>query len=149
MGIRGIRVTNVLPLAAAILLLAGGAASAAESGWVLVDDNPQVSAFYFDQASVSKPAAGLVSVTTKAIYSEQGKADALEVMGHPKGFDDLSYTNFVYTIDCPGEKSRLEDVTHYDSKGEPLREFKLSGKTDWEAIAPDTRLGLLADVLCK
>ena len=139
----------VAVLLAAWCFFAAGLVWAAESEWVLVDDNPQVSSFYFDKGSVSTSADGLLTVTTKAIYSEQGKADALTVMEHPKGFDDLSYSTFVYTINCPGEKSRLEEVPHYDSKGVPLRQFKLSGKTDWEDIAPDTRLALLADVLCK
>jgi hypothetical protein len=116
----------------------------------MVDDDPMLSTFYFDRTTVStKSAEGLVTVWTKAVYSAEGKADALDTIGHPKGFEDLHHTGFLYTINCPGDMSRLEKVVHFDGKDAKIREYNLSGKTEWEEIFPETRMSLLHDEVCK
>lgn len=131
----------------AALALTAGSALAAE--WVVVDENPMVSNFYYDTSSVARDKEGKVSVWTRAIYSEEGKADALDTMGNPPAFKDLSHTHFLYTIDCAAATSRLEKVIHFDDKAEPIKEYNLSGKTDWEAIDEFTRLGLLQEAVCQ
>ncbi|BBA71162.1 hypothetical protein KIP69_13295 [Geobacter sulfurreducens] len=131
----------------AILALTAGSVLAAE--WVVLDEDPMLSNFYYDSSSVSRDKEGMVSVWTRAIYSEEGKADALDTMGNPPAFKDLSHTHFLYTIDCKSSKSRLEKVVHFDDKAEPIREYNLSGKTDWEAIDEFTRLGLLQEAVCQ
>lgn len=133
-------------LAAVVLLICSNALA---EEWILLDEDQKVSNFYYDKTSTAKKSDGMVTVWARAIYSEQGKADALELMGKPKAYEDLSYTLFMYTINCPGSASRLERVVHYDSKGEKIREFNLSGKTEWEEISPDTRMSLLQEAVCK
>ncbi len=49
--------------------------------WVVLDEDPMLSTFYYDSSSVSRDKEGMVSVWTRAIYSEEGKADALDTMG--------------------------------------------------------------------
>ncbi|HMN03847.1 surface-adhesin E family protein [Geobacter anodireducens] len=140
-------ITGRLLSAVAALALTAGSVLAAE--WVVLDEDPMLSTFYYDSSSVSRDKEGMVSVWTRAIYSEEGKADALDTMGNPPAFKDLSHTHFLYTIDCQAAKSRLEKVIHFDDKAEPIKEYNLSGKTDWEAIDEFTRLGLLQEAVCR
>ena len=139
---------NRLMVALAMIACAGGAL-AAEPRWEMIDENRETSAFYYDVASVAKGAPGMVTVWARAIYTEQGKEDALELVGNNPAFADLSHTHFLYTINCPKEQSRLEQVIHYDSKAEQIRAYNLSGKTAWEEIEPDTRMDLLRTAVCK
>lgn len=138
-----------LALSLAALVMGSSVACAANGSWVLVDEDPMISDYYYDKASVAPGEEGLVKVMTKAVYTAEGKADALDTIGHPKGFEDLTATGFLYTVNCPGEMSRLEKVTHFDSKGGAIRAYDLAGKTKWEVIEPDTRMSLLRDAVCK
>jgi len=136
--------------AIAILLtvVAGGPAFASDDQWVLLDEDPATSNYFYDSASVVPGDDGLVTVWTKAVYSEEGKADALDTIGHPKGFEDLTATSFLYTINCDADMSRLEKVIHSDGKGGTIREYNLAGKTSWEEIEAETRMSLLRDAVC-
>ncbi|AJE04921.1 hypothetical protein GPICK_12470 [Geobacter pickeringii] len=131
-----------------LICFSAGAASAAEGAWVLVDEDPMLSNYYYDETSVAEVDGDLVAVRTKAVYTEDGRDDALDTIGHPRGFEDLSSTAFLYIIDCPGNMSRLEKITHYDSKGRAIKSYDLSGRTDWEPIDSETRMSLLHDAVC-
>ena len=133
----------------ATLVMGGSVACAANGSWVLVDEDPMISDYYYDKTSVAPEGEGLVKVMTKAVYSADGKADALDTIGHPKGFEDLTATGFFYTVNCSGDMSRLEKVTHFDGKGGAIKAYDLAGKTEWEPIEPDTRMSLLRDAVCK
>ncbi|RNC71453.1 MAG: hypothetical protein ED859_04595 [Desulfuromonadales bacterium] len=133
----------------AVTVAAGSVACAGGTGLVLIDEDPSVSNYFYDTGSVTPKDDGLVTVWTKAVYTEEGKADALDTIGHPKGFEDLSSTSFLYTINCPGDMSRLEKVIHKDSKGGTIKEYNLSGKTGWEEIEAQTRMSVLHDAICK
>lgn len=130
------------------VLLACGHSLAGEPEWVVLDENPLVSDFYYDKSTVSRSPQGVVTVWTRAVYSEQGKADALEILGKGKGYEKLSHTAFLYEINCPGGLSLLKQVIHYNDEGEKISEFNLAGKTEWEKIDPDTRMGVLQEEVC-
>lgn len=140
---------GVAAIAILLTVVAVGPAFAAGDQWVLLDEDPSTSSYFYDPASVAPGDDGLVTVWTKAVYSEEGKADALDTIGHPKGFEDLAATNFHYTINCDAAMSRLEKVVHRDGAGGAIREYNLSGKTSWEEIEAETRMSLLRDAVCK
>ena len=133
----------------AATVAAGSSAFAGDSQWVLIDEDPDTSSYYYDTTSVVRGEEDLVTVQTKAVYTEVGKADALDTIGHPKGFEDLSSTSFHYTINCSGDMSRLEKVVHRDGKGGTIKAYTLSGKTSWEDIEAETRMSLLRDAVCE
>lgn len=139
---------TIVVAALSATVAAGSMASAAADQWALIDEDPSTSNYYYDTASIVKGEEGLVTVETKAVYTEEGKADALDTIGHPKGFEDLCFTSFHYTINCPGDMSRLEKVVHRDSKGGTIKEYVLAGKTPWEEIEEETRMSLLRDAVC-
>jgi len=130
-------------------IAAGSPAVAADSQWVLIDEDPATSNYFYDSTSISPGEEGFVTVWTKAVYTDEGKADALDTIGHPKGFEDLTSTSFNYTINCPGDMSRLEKVVHQDGKGGTIKEYTLTGKTQWEEIEAETRMSLLHDAVCQ
>ncbi|GLI37134.1 surface-adhesin E family protein [Geobacter hydrogenophilus] len=135
--------TTMIALAAA-----GSSSFAADDQWVLLDEDPSTSSYYYDTSTIVQGDDELVTVQTKAVYTTEGKADALDTIGHPKGFEDLAVTNFNYTINCSGDMSRLEKVVHRDSKGRTIKEYVLTGKAPWEQIEADTRMSLLRDAVC-
>ena len=136
-------------IALAATVTAASVAFASESQWVLIDEDPATSNYFYDTTSITQGEEGLVTVWTKAVYTEEGKADALDTIGHPKGFEDLASTSFFYTINCDGDMSRLEKVIHRDGKGTAIREYTLTGKTPWEEIEAETRMSLLRDAVCQ
>jgi hypothetical protein len=120
----------------------------AESAWVLLDDNPENSAFYYDKAGISKLGKGIFRVTARVIYSPQGKTETLDLLKHAKEFETLAESLYVYNMDCKQGKSRLLGVTHLDSKNARIKVFDLSGVTEWEDIPPAARLELITDEIC-
>ena len=134
--------------ALAAIVATASLVSAADGQWVLIDEDPSTSSYFYDTTSVAQGEEGLVSVQTKAVYTEEGKADALDTIGHPKGFEDLAATSFLYTINCDADMSRLEKVVHRDGKGGTIKEYILTGKTPWEEIEAETRMSLLRDAVC-
>lgn len=141
------RMLTLLSLAATVA--AGSTVFGGDSQWALIDEDPSTSSYYYDTTSIVQGEDDLVAVQTKAVYTEEGKADALDTIGHPKGFEDLSATSFFYTINCSGDMSRLEKVVHRDGKGMTIKEYTLTGKTPWEEIEAETRMSLLRDAVCK
>lgn len=127
---------------------AGSAAFADDGQWVLLDEDPSTSNYFYDSATIAPGEDGLVTVWTRAVYTEEGKADALDTIGHPRGFEDLAATSFLYTINCDADMSRLEKVVHRDGRGETIKEYNLAGKTSWEEIEAETRMSLLRDAVC-
>ncbi len=131
-----------------LALLVAGRGVYAGSGpeWVLVDTDPSTSDFYYDKAAVTT-SQGILRVTTKAVYSEDGKADALQVLDAKK-YANLAYTLFFYELDCSKRTSRLTKVVHTGDKGEKIAEFDLTGKSSWEEIPEDSRLDVVLTEEC-
>lgn len=143
-------ISRLLVIAALLALLLQGRGLCAGNApeWVLVDTDPSTSDFYYDKMAVTKTPQGIVSVTTKAVYSEGGKADALQVLDAKK-YANLAYTLFFYELDCTKRMSRLTKVVHTDDKGAKIAEFDLTGKSSWEEIPEDSRLDVILTEQCN
>ncbi len=120
----------------------------AEADWEFVDANPAHSDFYYDKSSISRGPDGIISVWTKVVYTDEGKADTLKILKNAKAYEKLALTQFLYDIDCKGAKSRLKQIVHYDDKGNRIKEFNLAEKTEWEEIPPYSRLESVTDEIC-
>ena len=125
-----------------------GVAHGAEPVWVLLDDNAEHSAFYYDKAGISKLDKGIFRVTARVVYTPQGKAETLDLLKHAKEFEALAESLYVYNMDCKQGKSRLLGVTHLDGRNARIKVFDLSGVTEWEDIPPAARLELITDEVC-
>lgn len=140
---------HTIALAVVIAVIAAAnPSSAADSQWEVIDENPAASTYAYDPTSVAEAEDGLVTVLTRAVYTDEGKADALDTIGNPPDLKDLSFTDFLYSINCSEGMSRLEKVVHRNSKGEIIREYALAGKTPWTEIEGETRMSLLREAVC-
>ncbi|QSV45792.1 surface-adhesin E family protein [Geobacter benzoatilyticus] len=121
---------------------------AADNSWEIIDDNPAASTYSYDSTSVAEAEEGLVTVWTRVVYTDEGKADALDTIGNPPEFKDLTSTDFLYTINCSEGMSRLEKVIHRKGNGEIIKEYSLAGKTPWTELEGETRMSLLREAVC-
>lgn len=124
-----------------------GAGVALAANWALVDEN-ELSSFYYDKSSVKRPETGKVQVLTRAVYTREGKTDALKVLAHYKDMDRLTESLYLYEFDCLEEQTHLLGVTHLDKEGKTLRSSNLGGVTKWEDIDPGTRIAEVFGELC-
>jgi len=125
-----------------------GLALEAKPVWVLLDDNAENSAFYYDKAGISKLGKGIFRVTARIVYTPQGKAETLDLLKNAKEYAALTESRYEYNMDCKQGKSRLLTVTHLDSSNARIKVFDLSEVTDWEDIPPAARLELITDEVC-
>ena len=115
--------------------------------WVTLDQNRE-STFSYDRAGVSR-SGEVLRVTTRAVYTEQGKADTLNLLKSGKQYQNLFETRFIIDLSCKERTSRLQRVSHLDAAGTPLKEFDLAGKTSWEEIPPGSRLEKVTEAECR
>ncbi|HJV65012.1 MAG TPA: surface-adhesin E family protein [Geomonas sp.] len=124
------------------------AASGAEKDWLLLDEN-QGSSFYISKADLEKPKPGVVRVSTRVVYTPEGKQEALKTLVSSKSLENLYETRYRYDIDCSERESRLLEVTHLDKNGGTLKYTNLSAFTEWEDIPPEARMSLVAEYSCR
>jgi Surface-adhesin protein E len=122
-------------------------AAATEPTWILTDENAGTR-FYYDKTGISMPRPGISRVPIRVVYTEEGKAEALDVLEHDPGFAKLFETLYSYDLDCQKRRIHLLNVTHLDDDGKQLKAVNMSAVTEWEDIPPDSRLDLLADEVC-
>ncbi|WP_460594644.1 surface-adhesin E family protein [Geomonas sp. Red276] len=135
----------------AFLLVAPGwepAAWGEAPKWVLIDEN-QGSSYFFNAGEAKPPKAGLVQVTTRVVYTDEGKREALKMLATDGKLANLYETRYHHEIDCDDMESRLLDVTHLDRQGGTLRYTNVSQLTDWEPVAPQARMSLVAALACR
>jgi hypothetical protein len=120
---------------------------AAAADWGLIDENDD-SSFYYDKSTAQRHDAGKVRVTTRAVYTREGKADALQVLKHYKNMENLTESQYTYDMDCVEQRSHLLDVKHLNKKGEILKSTELGGVTQWEEVVPDSRLAYVLEEVC-
>lgn len=135
---------------ALMLMLAGWQpAVAGERNWMLLDSIPDHSEFFYDQAGVARSGEGILTVWAKVRYGEKGREETLELLHHPPAYAGLSFTEYRYELDCRKHLSRLQQVIHFDDRGERITAFDLAGKTEWEEVPPASRVELVLDAECQ
>ena len=115
--------------------------------WILIDQNND-SGFFYDRDSKSVPTVGVVRVTTRVIYTDQGKVEALKTLGTVQESEELYETRYIYDIDCEEREARLLASTHLDKSGGILKSTDLGIFTEWEYLLPQTRMALVAQEAC-
>lgn len=130
-----------------LFALAPGMLYAAGPTWVLADENTGTR-FYYDGTGLTSPQKGISRVPVRVVYTEEGKADALDLLGHAPAFEKLFESRYTYDIDCQKKKTHLLHVTHLDDDGNQIKSLNLAEVSGWEDIPPNSRLELLADEVC-
>ena len=119
-----------------------------EADWVLLHSEPGHSDFFYNKTLDRSP-EDILTVWTKVVYGKAGKADMLAGVSNAEVYRDLSYSLYQYGINCDTRQSRLQQIVHFDGKGNRIAAFNLTGKTEWEEIVPDSRLDMVAEAECK
>ena len=117
-------------------------------GWVLLEESND-SSFFYDENSTSNPKEGIVRVTTRVVYTELGKADALKILAAAKNMEKLHESRYTHDLNCAEEESRLLEAAHLDREGTTLRLTDLAQATEWEGIPPEARMALVAEKVCS
>lgn len=138
---------QVFSLLAALMLVALAQTALAAEKWNLIDEN-DFSSFYFDKNGTTAPKPGVARIKTRAIYTDEGKADALKSLHSSKGLEKLFESDYVYDIDCDAEQSKLLSVTHLDDKGGVIKSSNLGSYTGWEEIPAGSRLSYVEEQVC-
>ena len=119
----------------------------AEPAWVQLDESSD-SSFFYDQSGTSTSKEGIVRVTTRVVYTELGKADALKVLAGAKNMARLYESRYSHDLNCAERESRLLAAIHLDREGATLRSTDLASATEWEEIPPQARMALVAEEVC-
>jgi hypothetical protein len=138
--------STLLALAAFHVTLAPSAFCAGPE-WVQLDQNED-STFYYDKSGTSKPEKEFIGVKTRVIYTKEGKADALKILGAARELNNLYESRYRHNVDCAEHESRLLEVTHLNKEGVALKSTDLSASTEWEWIMPETRMALVLNQVC-
>lgn len=141
-------ITGVICGLIMVTILATADLAGAEAAWIALDEN-QDSYFYYDKNGIVKPEEGIIRVTARVVYTEEGKEDALKILQPAKDYKKLSESHYLYDLNCTGKKSKLLRVTHLDDNGAQLKTFDLSAVTEWEEIPPAARLELILELACS
>jgi hypothetical protein len=115
--------------------------------WVLLDENLD-SRFYYDKGGAQKVTNGTVQVSTRVVYTDKGKADALKILEDGGKFEGLFESLYLHDLDCKKEQSRLLEVRHLDQEGVTIKSSDLASATEWEEIPPYARMGLVLEKVC-
>ncbi|ACH37847.1 hypothetical protein Gbem_0824 [Citrifermentans bemidjiense Bem] len=131
-----------------LALIFASRAAAADSDWVLVDEN-QYSAFFYDRNGTTPARDGMIQVRTRVVYTEQGRKEALNVLHGLPEPSRLYESRYMYQIDCVEKEGRLVGVTHFDKNGAILRSSDLGDTTVLEYLPPGSRMAIVAEDNCK
>ena len=143
MNTRRLRICTAM---AGLLLLTATAAWSAESSWILLDSDAS-SDFYYDKGSISRSPEGIIDIWARVSYTEDGRQEVLDMLKN-EAYRKLAYSLYNYEINCAAGQSRLNQVIHYDAKGDKIAEFALAGKTSWEPIPIASRLDQVVEQEC-
>lgn len=138
--------SGVVLVAMAVIVCSAAPGWCAGPDWVFLDEN-QDSRFYYDQSG-PKAQEGIVKVRTRVVYSDEGKAEAIKILGDAKKYQGLFESRYAHEVDCKEERGRLLEASHLDENGQVLKRSDLSGVTKWEDLPGDDRMALVLDKTC-
>lgn len=142
------RLTFIFFSLLALIFAVASPAVAADTDWVLVDEN-QDSAFFYDRNGTTPARDGMIQVRTRVVYTEQGKKEALKVLHGLPEPSRLYESRYMYQIDCVEKEGRLVGVTHFDKNGAILRSSDLGDTTALEYLPPGSRMAVVAEDNCR
>jgi hypothetical protein len=105
-------------------------------------DTANVGDMYYDKSGIRNAGKNIVSVRTKCILNEQGKAKYYTVLKSlnktPDNASRLSYSITLMELDYTNKKIRDMSLVFYDDAGHAAYSSPLDDPSDWAEIAPDT-----------
>ena len=129
----------------ALMIVGFGGVEAWGTDWQFYGANAN-GRYYYDAESITRPSAGVVRVSEKAIYTEKGLIDMVGVAG--EDFKTLSYSVNWDEFHCPKKKWRLLSSVAYSVDGSVLLSGSY-GESEWDSIVPESVFAIFYNILCK
>ena len=120
--------------------------------WILLGES-HIGTAYYDRASIKQLSGSVIRVPVKYTYSSEGEKEFREAFPKVNMSETISYTLYVYDINCSGDSFRLIKATTYNSAesviGGTELEFKETGQPSPELITPNSMMGKLSEAACR
>jgi len=108
---------------------------------------------YYDNDSIKQLSRGIVRVSVKIAYSSEGVSEFREAFPHVKPVETISYTLYVYEVNCAKGLHRLIKAATYNSSESVIKGTELdyieTGQASRELITPNSMMAFLAEASCK
>ena len=122
------------------------------SDWIPLGESNIGTAFY-DRASIQQLSGNVIRVLVKYTYSSEGVKEFREAFPKVNMHKTISYTLYVYDINCSGDSFRLIKAATYDSAesviGGTELEFNETEQSTSEHITPNSMMEQLSEVSCR
>ena len=127
-------------------------ATAEGSDWIILKKS-NLGTTYYDNDSIKQLSGSVVRVSVKIAYSSEGVSEFREAFPHVKPAETISYTLYVYEVNCSKGSCRLIKAASYNSSESAIKGTELdyieTGQASWELITPDSMMALLSEASCK
>jgi Surface-adhesin protein E len=122
------------------------------SDWIPLGESNIGTAFY-DRASIQQLSGNVIRVSVKYTYSSEGVKEFREAFPKVNMHETISYTLYVYDINCCGDSFRLIKAATYDSADSVIDgtelEFNETEQSTPEHITPNSMMEQLSEVSCR
>jgi len=120
--------------------------------WILLGKS-NIGTAYYDRASIKQLSGNVIRVSVKYTYSSEGVKEFREAFPKVNMYETISYTLYVYEINCSVDSFRLIKATTYNSaesviKGTEL-EFNETEQSTSEHITPNSMMERLSKESCR
>ncbi len=127
-------------------------ASAAEGAdWIFFAKSNMGTAYY-DRAGIKKLSGGVIRISVKYAYSPEGIKEFGEDFRGVSGSESVSYSVYVYGLDCSTNTFKPITADSYDSAGAALKgtglDFEKTGQSAPEHITPNSMMEQLFNSAC-
>ena len=120
--------------------------------WILLGES-NIGTAYYDRASIQKFSTNVIRVSVKYTYSSEGVKEFRETFPKVNMHETISYTLYVYNINCSGDSFRLIKATTYNSAESVIEgtelEFNETEQSTPEHITPNSMMERLSEAACR
>jgi hypothetical protein len=108
---------------------------------------------YYDRSSIAQLSKNVIRVSVKCAYSYEGAKAVREIFPNVNKSETISYTLYVYDIDCSADSFSLIKAATYNSAESVIEGTELdlseTGQSTLEHITPHSRMEQLAGAACR
>jgi len=120
--------------------------------WILLGES-NIGTAYYDRASIKQLSGNVIRVSVKYSYSSEGVKEFREAFPEVNKRETISYSLYIYDINCSADSFRLIKATTYNSAesiiGGTELEFTETEQSTPEHITPNSMMQQLSEVSCR
>jgi hypothetical protein len=108
---------------------------------------------YYDRAGVKKIVEDVFRISVKYVYSADGISEFRKAFAGVGGTQRVSYSLYVYEVDCYMESFKLMTAATYDEAGVVIKGTELdlekTGQSAFEHVTPNSMMERLLSASCR